>query len=311
MREPVVSVVIPCRDRAPALAAAIGSVLAQDAPDLEVIVADDGSSVPLKLQLEAVPEAADGRVRFLRSASARGAAAARNAGIDAARGRFVALLDSDDLWLPGKLSAQIAFMEGLPDPDRSASFTGVLVRRDGRDVEVRPRVAPRRGEPLADFLWLRGGFIQTSAVIVGRRAAAATPFCDGMTRHQDFRWYLDLEAAGCRFEFLPRVLSVWNDDRRGDRLTLGASADGALAWAAAVPEDRWSPRTRAAFEFGAGFVRLVETGACVRAMALAARTLPLLGPFWVAGWLARGIGARLRSRRPRAEPSRLVEPIWF
>jgi glycosyltransferase involved in cell wall biosynthesis len=103
---PEVSVVIPTRNRWHLLAAAaLPSALAQVGVPLEVIVVDDGSTDETPARLAAL---LDPRVRHLRHESSRGVAAARNAGIEAARGEWVALLDDDDLWSPVKLQTQVA-----------------------------------------------------------------------------------------------------------------------------------------------------------------------------------------------------------
>lgn len=107
-----VSVVIPTYNRAYCLARAIDSALAQAHARVEVLVIDDGSTDGTA---ELVRERYDGddRVRYFRQANA-GVVAARNAGLDAVRGDFVALLDSDDEWYPWKLQAQLAALRFLP-----------------------------------------------------------------------------------------------------------------------------------------------------------------------------------------------------
>jgi glycosyltransferase involved in cell wall biosynthesis len=88
------------------LAEAVRSVLAQSYDPLELLIVDDGSTEDLHLEMFA----ADERVKALRTVP-RGAAAARNLGIRAAAGTYVAFLDSDDLWEPGKLALQIRALE--------------------------------------------------------------------------------------------------------------------------------------------------------------------------------------------------------
>lgn len=107
---PVVSVIVPFRDRIAWLAEAVESVRSQTFGDFEIILVDDGS-VERPAFLDAV---GDGRIRRIRLERS-GAAAARNAGIRAASGTYVAFLDSDDLFLPRKLEAQVETMERRPD----------------------------------------------------------------------------------------------------------------------------------------------------------------------------------------------------
>ena len=109
-RPVTVSVVIPTHDRGRVVVEAIESALAQTHPPLEVIVVDDGSTDETA---ERVGRLRDARVRYLRRPHA-GVSAARNAGIAAATGDLVAFLDSDDLWKPDKVEAEIAALARYP-----------------------------------------------------------------------------------------------------------------------------------------------------------------------------------------------------
>ncbi len=107
---PRVSVIIPAYNAAWCIRRAVDSVLAQDFRDYELIVVDDGS------QDETAPLLATygTSVRVVGKVNG-GLSSARNAGINAARGVYIAFLDADDWWLPGKLSRQVALMDGRPD----------------------------------------------------------------------------------------------------------------------------------------------------------------------------------------------------
>jgi len=106
---PAVSVIIPFRNRLPWVVESIGSVTGQTFGDFEIILVDDGSDS----DLEEIMSLTDTRIRYLRQ-DKKGAAAARNHGIEHARGRYIAFLDSDDLFLPHKLETQCLFMEEHP-----------------------------------------------------------------------------------------------------------------------------------------------------------------------------------------------------
>ena len=112
---PIVSVITPVWNAAATLAEAVASVQAQTEPAWEMILIDDGSTDGSRGLAEGLA-AEDPRLRVIGFAANRGAAAARNAGIRAARGRFVAFLDADDRWYPEKLALQLGFMarEGVP-----------------------------------------------------------------------------------------------------------------------------------------------------------------------------------------------------
>jgi glycosyltransferase involved in cell wall biosynthesis len=103
-------VVVPAYNAARTAGQAISSALGQTLSDLEVIVVDDGSTDSTS---NVVDTLTDPRVRLISQANA-GAGAARNAGIEAARGRWVAFLDADDLWLPTKLETQLDVVRASP-----------------------------------------------------------------------------------------------------------------------------------------------------------------------------------------------------
>ncbi len=107
---PTVSVIIPTYNRAAFVTEAIDSVLAQTFRDVELIVVDDGSTDDTRDRLAAYGE----RIRLVCEEN-HGVSHARNVGIRAARGEYIALLDSDDLWLPKKLETQVAVMNAQPD----------------------------------------------------------------------------------------------------------------------------------------------------------------------------------------------------
>ncbi len=104
---PVFSVILPTCDRPLFLAEAIDSILSQTLTGLEVIVIDDGLTHP-------VADFDDERVRVIRPGGGRGPAAARNSGIDAARGRYLAFLDDDDKWTPRRLDLAIKGLRRAP-----------------------------------------------------------------------------------------------------------------------------------------------------------------------------------------------------
>lgn len=110
MSEPTVSVVIPAYNAAWCVRRAIDSVLAQDYRDFELIVVNDGSTDDTAAVLSGYGDT----LRVVEQANG-GLSSARNAGIRAARGEFVAFLDADDWWLPGKLARQFALMRSRPE----------------------------------------------------------------------------------------------------------------------------------------------------------------------------------------------------
>ncbi len=163
-RPPLVSVVIPTYNRADLLAEAVDSVLRQTFRDFELIVADDGSSDGTARMLSALgfTEIGDGGRRpapeaggrlLLRLGHGGMPGRTRNRGAAAARGRCLAFLDSDDLWLPEKLERQLLLREGAPPEGvPRISHTRELWLRNGRRVSQAGQRHLRAGDIFADSL---------------------------------------------------------------------------------------------------------------------------------------------------------------
>ncbi|MCK5508758.1 MAG: glycosyltransferase family 2 protein, partial [Desulfobacterales bacterium] len=109
-KNPLVSVIIPTYNRGWILKETLNSVLAQDFTNFELIVVDDGSTDNTQDILNSYKE----NIIVLQQNN-KGVSAARNMGITSASGRFIAFLDSDDLWLPKKLSIQVDFFNANTD----------------------------------------------------------------------------------------------------------------------------------------------------------------------------------------------------
>jgi glycosyltransferase involved in cell wall biosynthesis len=140
-----VSVVIPTHNRRELLLRTVHSVLAQEALDFEVLVVDDGSTDGTA---EAIRLLKDRRVAVLRNERPVRVAAARNIGIEAATGSWIAVLDDDDLWSPEKLGRQVAAAEGT---GRSWVYAGV-VEIDGRGLLLGGEPPPSSEELLGSLL---------------------------------------------------------------------------------------------------------------------------------------------------------------
>jgi len=108
MKEPKVSVIIPTYNREKMVKNAIRSVLNQTFSDFEIVIIDDASTDNTESVIKSIH---DNRIRYIRHEKNKGGSAARNTGIIEARGEYIALLDSDDVWLKEKLEKQIDVME--------------------------------------------------------------------------------------------------------------------------------------------------------------------------------------------------------
>ncbi len=213
---PLVSVIIPTYNREAELQRAVDSVLAQDYPELEIIVVDDASTRAVTLDLT---PAARELLRWVALATNSGGATARNAGIDAARGEVVAFLDSDDVWTSDKLTLQIRTYLADGRPGDAVYYSQVVLDRGAEHLTL-PERPLAEGEGVGDYLFpWRGNLIHTSSLLMSRALAASVRFTDGLRIHQDVDFCLRLQQAGANFRFHPEPLSRWHADDRADRMS--------------------------------------------------------------------------------------------
>ncbi|MEJ5358231.1 MAG: glycosyltransferase [Desulfobacterales bacterium] len=181
-RIPRVAVILPTFNRAWCLAEAVESVLSQTYRDFELIVVDDGSSDGTAELLARY----EGRLRAIRREN-RGVSAARNAGVAASRSPLLAFLDSDDLWLPGKLARQVAFFEA--HPEAAICQTGEIWVRNGRRVNPGLRHRKPSGwifEPSLELC-----LVSPSAVMVRRSLFEEVgPFDESLPACEDYDLWL-------------------------------------------------------------------------------------------------------------------------
>jgi glycosyltransferase involved in cell wall biosynthesis len=154
--KPTVSVIIPTYNSANFIGNAVQSVLDQTDTIFEIIVVDDGSTDDTPLVLEPFKD----KIRYLATEN-RGAAHARNTGMKAASGKYIAFLDADDLYLPGKLALQVDFIEAYPEVDIVATEASSMV---GNTIEEKyhlrsyHRIYNRNGWSYEDLYPARGHF---------------------------------------------------------------------------------------------------------------------------------------------------------
>ncbi len=186
---PRISVVAPVYNRAGLVERALRSVFAQTLLDFELIVVDDGSTDELATTLERFR---DPRLRLLRHERNRGTGAARNTGIQDARGACVAFIDSDDEWLPDMLERLRARLDAGP-PERSLALSGFYLERD--------RLGRREARPLPDAAdWylrlLAGCNVSLGSCALIRRSTfdEIGLFDERLRRFEDWDWLLRYSA---------------------------------------------------------------------------------------------------------------------
>ena len=232
LTRPLLSVVIPTRNRARMVGEAVESALRQRNGEVEVIVVDDESTDDTANVLE---RDFASRIHLLRLPHRRGAGGARNAGVRQASGELLAFLDDDDLWLPGKLDAELRVFERFPEAEAvvSDSLTFVNGRRAEKSFfEKNGLLAATNGQVrwANECRWLWTNSVNGVAMcsITIRRSALdrlglETWFAEDLVSCED--WELEMRVYHhCRVAVLPEVWACVRCIDDGARL--GRAAPG-------------------------------------------------------------------------------------
>lgn len=223
MTKPEFSVIIPVYNRTDLLLRAVGSVLRQEFQSFEIIVVDDGSKDDIKSIVDAF---GDHRIFYHRQTN-QGASAARNAGIDRARGKYVALLDSDDSYLPHHLATMHAILEHSPD---AVAYSPIIAMRGKGRKFIKPPRPLAKGENMATYLMCDRGFVQTSGVCLSRAIAAKVRYRNDAKFGDDTDFAVRLQLAGCEFIMADVPGVLWSDDIEHERLSDIRQPIGELEW---------------------------------------------------------------------------------
>jgi glycosyltransferase involved in cell wall biosynthesis len=194
MKPPLISCIVPVFNGERYLREALDSIRAQTYRRLEIIVADDGSTDGTAAVVAGFGE----HVRYLTQPNA-GPAAARNLGLRAAQGDFVAFLDADDLWHPEKLARQMARFQARLDLDLCVThvqnFWVAELAGEASGYRGHPRLAPAIPGYVCQALLTR----RTLFDMVGA-------FNTGLPAGEDTDWFLHAAEHGAVMEILPEVL---------------------------------------------------------------------------------------------------------
>jgi glycosyltransferase involved in cell wall biosynthesis len=216
---PTVSVVIPTYNRAHVVGQAINSVLHQTYQDFEIFIIDDASTDNTE---EVVKGFSDPRIHYLRQQQNRGAPWSRNLGAEVARGKYLAFLDSDDLWYPEFLERQLAVLNDFP-PDVGMICCG-MVRKQGESRSVIIPSAPYLTFD-GNLMQARGGHCSSSLMV--RRAAFQTigGFDVNFSSFQDFDFLLRM-SANYRVEASDEILMEYRLGKDSISVNMDKKAKG-------------------------------------------------------------------------------------
>ncbi len=181
---PLVSVIMPAYNSAGFISEAIGSVLQQTYPHWELIVIDDASTDTTVSIVDFLVEK-DPRISLIKNNKNEGPGSSRNAGIQAAKGDFIAFLDSDDLWLPEKLEIQLQFMK---ENNLKMCFSSYLL------MDEEGRMIPKMVEALPVLTYsklLRSNYVGNLTAIYDARQTGKI-YAQKMRKRQDWALWLTI-----------------------------------------------------------------------------------------------------------------------
>jgi len=205
-----VTVIIPTYNRAGVLGRAIRSVLAQTYPDFEIIVVDDGSTDDTERVVHCFR---DSRIRYTRHDTNKGGNTARNTGIRAARGRFIAFLDSDDEYLPQRLENTVSVLEASP-AQVGVVYSNFLITRGGG---ARPHLTCGvSGDIYIDEL--HHNYVSVCAALVKKECLEDDVFDEALPAFQDWELWIRLSRK-YHFIYVDVPLFIWHCEENGPART--------------------------------------------------------------------------------------------
>ena len=212
---PTFSIIIPVYNVGAYIEQTLTSVFAQTLRDFEVIVIDDGSTDDTADRVKAFSN--HDALHYVYQTNA-GPAAARNTGLELAKGQLIAFLDSDDLWHPRKLEAHLEQMQNHPNLGMSFNWFEVFYDRPGGQ-RVAPWFAPPANPTLQWVDFLERNWTGTSSTVIVRTESLDRRRFDARFRTgEDYHLWLEIAQAGWEIGFVPEVLTVYR--KRHSSLTV-------------------------------------------------------------------------------------------
>ena len=223
---PTVSVVMPTYNRADRMGPTLDSLRNQTFTDFEVIIVDDGSKDADQLE-QVIAAMEDPRFRVIRTHN-RGASAARNTGIDAAQGEYIALLDSDDQFLPEKLARSVEAMRA--NGGDCLVFTRIAMDRGVGSNWIKPPRGPLPAERIDEYIFCARGWVPCSTVVLPAKVAREVRFDEALPSTQDTDFAIRCASTGMTFVYLPEALSIGDDVFDPKRVSKQPKYEPLLQW---------------------------------------------------------------------------------
>lgn len=283
MKESSVSVIIPAYNASKTIERTVRSVARQTKPPAELIIVDDASAdfESLKDTLHAIQLPEHTKLITHHNEKNMNGAGSRNIGIQLATSDYIAFLDADDEWEPEKVEISLKTLSLVSDPAIAYSKVGVF--HGDTKIEERPNRGLGNGEHVSEYLFLSGGFIQTSTLVCRRKVASDILFNPEFRRHQDYDFCLRAGHSGIKFIYIDQPLVRYSSVSNlfSDRVE---ESDYSIWWGKKM-------RPYMSYFGYHGFLlfalsgRLMAQGRHIRALTNAAIQATMLGPLGL--WKAR------------------------
>lgn len=225
MNRPLVSVVVPTYNREHLIVKTIKSVLNQSYTNFELIIVDDASTDNTE---KSVLQFDDPRIKFITLKENSKGTKPRNIGIRQSRGKYIALLDSDDEWISTKLEQQLNFIEQF-NSTNIFCFTDIILRTDIKEIKSTNKELCANTD-IMDYILVEDNSVQTSTYMFSSDLGKKTLFGPDIKKHQDWDFCLRLKKKGAKFVSFPEPLTIYHIDKREDRIAINSKYDLSLDW---------------------------------------------------------------------------------
>ena len=206
MNTPLVSVIVPLYNKEKYILECLQSVALQDFLNWECIIVDDGSDDASATLVDLFIKSTPGNWKFLKKENS-GPSSARNFGILNSTGQLIAFLDSDDIWLPDKLSKQIDYMQN--SPDCLVSLTDYLITRDF-EHKIRGIRSSKSTDLLERWLNMRGfgGLVESTGLVRKEVFDKGVVFSESLSTGEGLDFMLQISNLG-KFCVVPKFLTIY------------------------------------------------------------------------------------------------------
>jgi len=224
---PLVSVIMKSYNHEKFIAECIESVLGQDFGDFELIIVDDASTDGSRQIIDSYA-AKDHRIQVIFHEVNKGISNTVNDGIDAARGQFVAQIDSDDVWVADKLTKQLAVLER--DEDLIVWSNGEIINDSGRSAGKSVNEWSRASSKKSGDIWqalLEGNYIFGSSVVYKKQNLGNIRYDERLPYLNDYKFYLEL-ARNYEFYYIAEPLALYRIHEHNTIAGYGAESENRL-----------------------------------------------------------------------------------